>query len=68
MTNLHSFVIACQGCQQNIPAPIETMPEFWIIAGCPFCGAMHRYLPADIFQGRLSHDLLAKASRIPDRR
>jgi len=67
-TDTHPFVIACKGCQQNIPAPVESMPDSWIIADCPLCGAKRRYLPADIFQGRLSHDLLAKPSRVTDRR
>ena len=67
-TGVHPFVIVCKGCQQNIPAPVETMPDSWIIADCPLCGARRRYLPADIFQGRLSHDLLAKPSRVIDRR
>jgi hypothetical protein len=65
---VHPFVIVCKGCQQNIPAPVQTMPDSWIIADCPLCGAKRRYLPADIFQGRLSHDLLAKPSPIANRR
>jgi hypothetical protein len=65
---VHPFVMVCKGCQQNIPAPVQTMPDSWIIADCTLCGAKRRYLPADIFQGRLSHDLLAKSSRVTDRR
>jgi hypothetical protein len=56
----HPFVIVCKGCEQNIPAPVETMPDSWIVADCPLCSERRRYLPADIFRGRLSHDLLVK--------
>ena len=42
-----------QGVHENIPAPVETLPDDWIIAACPLCGQKRRYLPAEIFQGRL---------------
>lgn len=67
-SGVHSFVIICKGCRQNIPAPAHTLPDSWIVAECQLCGEKHRYLPADIFQGRLSHDLLRKPQRISDRR
>lgn len=54
------FVIACKGCQRHIPAPVETLPSTWIIATCPLCGEQRRYLPADIFQGRVSAALMKK--------
>jgi len=65
---IHPFVIICKGCQQSIPAPVQTLPDSWIVAEGPLCGEKRRYLPADIFQGRLSHDLLSKPPRITDRR
>ena len=68
MSDIHPFVVTCKGCQQNIPAPVETLPDSWVAAECPLCGEQRRYLPADIFRGRLSHDLLAKPPRIADRR
>lgn len=67
-SGIHPFVSACKGCQQNIPAPVQTLPDSWIVAECPLCGENRRYLPADIFRGRLSHDLQMKALRISDRR
>jgi hypothetical protein len=60
---IHPFVIACKGCHENIHAPVETLPGSWIVAECPHCGERRRYLPADIFQGRLSHELVAKPHR-----
>jgi len=57
---IHSFVVQCKGCGQNIPAPVETLPDSWIVAECPLCGGKRRYVPAEIFCGRLSPKLLAK--------
>ena len=59
-SGIHPFVIACKGCHENIQAPVETLPGSWIVAECPLCGERRRYLAADIFQGRLSHELVAK--------
>ena len=52
---LHDFVVTCKGCHQNIAAPVETLPDSWIIAQCPQCKEKRRYLPAEIFRGRLSY-------------
>lgn len=59
-SGVHPFVIVCKGCQQNILAPVQTLPDSWIVAECPLCGERRRYLPADIFQDRAAHELLAK--------
>ena len=53
-TRRSDFTIRCKGCQENIPAPVETMPDTWIIAVCPLCGERRRYLPTEIFRGNLS--------------
>ena len=62
-SGLYPFVIVCKGCHENIPAPVETLPDDWIIAACPLCGQKRRYLPAEIFQGRLSHQVVAQRVR-----
>ena len=54
------YTITCKSCSQSIPAPVQTMPDTWIIAECPLCGDRRAYLPPDIFRGRLSHLLLSK--------
>lgn len=54
---LCDFTIRCKGCGENIPAPVATMPDSWIIAECPLCGERRAYLPPEIFRGRLSHKL-----------
>lgn len=51
------FVIRCKGCGENIPAPVQTMPDTWIAKHCPLCGAYRRYLPNELCKGRLSHKL-----------
>jgi hypothetical protein len=55
-SRLHDFVITCKRCKLNIAAPVETMPGSWIIAECPLCHEKRRYLPTEIFKGRLSGD------------
>ena len=54
------FTVQCKGCGENIPAPIMTMPDTWIVAICPLCGERRSYLPPEIFRGRLSHLLLSR--------
>jgi len=49
------YTIRCKGCGENIPAPVETMPDYWVITTCPLCGERRRYLPSEIFSGRLSY-------------
>ena len=56
----YPFVIVCKACKENIPAPVMTMPDAWIIADCPLCKVKRRYLAAEIFEGRLSHKLQGK--------
>jgi rRNA maturation protein Nop10 len=54
------YTLRCKGCGENIAAPVETMPDTWIVADCPLCGERRRYLPPDIFRGRLSYRLRKK--------
>jgi hypothetical protein len=51
------FVVRCKGCGEPVPAPVQTMPDSWVVAECPLCGAKRKYLPTDIFRGRLSHKI-----------
>ena len=54
------YVIRCKQCGRNIPAPVETMPDQYFVATCPLCGARRNYLPAELFQGRLSYELIRR--------
>jgi len=57
------FTVRCKGCGENIPAPVGTLPDSWIVAVCPLCGERRRYLPSEIFRGRLSQRLRAERGR-----
>src|ERR1035441_1420191 len=63
-SRVHDFTICCKGCGANIPAPVENMPVSWIVTQCPLCGDKRRYLPSDIFRGRLSK----KVTNVPAQR
>jgi hypothetical protein len=52
------YVICCKQCRRNIPAPVETMPDQYFVAKCPLCGAKRNYRPTELFQGRLSYELI----------
>jgi hypothetical protein len=67
-SRIFDYTIRCKECGESIPAPVETMPDTWIIAVCPLCGEKRAYLPPDIFRGRLSHLLLSKKPVRPERR
>jgi hypothetical protein len=61
-------VIQCKGCHENIPAPVESMPAQPIVARCPLCHEHRRYLPSEVFLGRLSHLMIRKPVRTADGR
>jgi hypothetical protein len=65
---VRSMVIRCKRCGENIPAPVETLPAQPIAAKCMLCGEYRRYLPSEVFQGRISHLLLKKPVRSADGR
>jgi len=58
------FVIRCKGCGANIPAMVETLPASWIAVKCPLCGEHRRYLPTEVFQGRVSYKLLRRGDSV----
>jgi len=57
------FTIRCKKCSENIPAPVGTMPDSWIVARCPLCGEIRHYLPSEIFRGKLSYKLGSRRPR-----
>jgi hypothetical protein len=61
-------VVQCKGCGENIPAPVETMPSQPIAARCPLCHEHRRYLPSEVFLGRLSHLMIRKPVSTADGR
>ena len=61
-------VVQCKGCGENIPAPVETMPSQPVAARCPLCHEHRRYLPSEVFLGRLSHLMIRKPVTTADGR
>jgi hypothetical protein len=66
--NSKLVVVQCKGCHENIPAPVEGMPAQPIAAKCPLCHEHRRYLPSEVFLGRLSHLMIRKPVRTADGR
>lgn len=62
-SRISDFLVRCKGCGENIPAPVMTMPDAWIVAECPLCGEIRHYLPSEIFRGKLSYKLGSRKSR-----
>jgi hypothetical protein len=62
------IVVRCKGCRENIPAPVESVPSQPIAARCPLCGEHRRYLPSEVFLGRLSYLFMRKPVRTADGR
>ena len=52
------------GTMLTIPAPVGTMPDSWMVTDCPLCGKRRRYLPTDIFKGKLSHKFHGGQNRV----
>jgi hypothetical protein len=66
--NSKQVVVHCKGCGENIPAPVETVPSQPVAARCPLCHEHRRYLPSEVFLGRLSHLMIRKPVRRADGR
>lgn len=60
---LCDYTVRCKGSGENIPVPVLTMPDTWVVTECPLCGVRRAYLPTDIFRGRLSYRLSKKPVR-----
>jgi RNase P subunit RPR2 len=66
--NSKRVVVRCKGCGENIPAPVETMPSQPVAAHCPLCHEHRRYVPSEVFLGRLSHLMIRKPASTADGR
>jgi len=56
------FVVACKRCRRDVPAGTKEFPFLSITVSCPLCGELRRYLPSEVFLGRL-HPLVTKQAR-----
>jgi len=47
------FVVACKNCRRDVPTGAAQFPFHQIVVECPLCGEKRRYLPSEIFLGRV---------------
>ena len=47
------FVVACKKCRRDVPTGASELPLRSIIVDCPLCGEKRRYLPSEVFLGRM---------------
>jgi len=48
-----TFVVVCKKCRRDIPTGVVEFPFQSIIVECALCGEKRRYLPSEIFLGRV---------------
>jgi hypothetical protein len=48
-----TFVVACKKCLRDVPTGVAEFPFQSIIVECALCGEKRRYLPSEIFLGRI---------------
>ena len=48
-----TFVVACKKCRRDIPTGATEFPFQSIVVECPLCGEKRRYLPSEVFLGRV---------------
>ena len=48
-----TFVVACKKCRRDVPTGAAEFPFQSIVVECPLCGEKRRYLPSEIFLGRV---------------
>ena len=48
-----TFVVACKKCRRDVPTGADEFPFQSIVVECPLCGEKRRYLPSEVFLGRV---------------
>ena len=48
-----TFVVACKKCRRDVPTGAGEFPFQSIVVDCPLCGEKRRYLPSEVFLGRV---------------
>jgi len=48
-----TFVVACKKCRRDVPTGAGEFPFQSIVVECPLCGEKRRYLPSEVFLGRV---------------
>lgn len=47
------FVVTCKRCRRDVPAGVGEFPFQSIAVSCPLCSEQRRYLPSEVFLGRV---------------
>jgi hypothetical protein len=47
------FVVTCKRCRRDVPAGVAEFPFQSIAVSCPLCSEQRRYLPSEVFLGRV---------------
>jgi hypothetical protein len=53
--NRKQFVVTCKRCRRDVPSAVREFPFQSIEVTCCLCGEGRRYLPSEIFLGRVDH-------------
>ena len=61
-----TFVVVCKKCRRDVPTGVAEFPFQSIIVECALCGEKRRYLPSEIFLGRVDQ-LVARQQRAEGR-
>jgi len=61
--NRKMFVVTCKRCRRDIPAGVSEFPFQSITVVCCLCGEPRRYLPSELFLGKVDHLVLHQNRR-----
>lgn len=61
-TSRKILVVVCKRCQRQVPSGQQEFPFHSITVACPLCRESRRYLPTEVFLGRVDQ-LVIKQQR-----
>ena len=53
--NRKMFVVTCKRCCRDIPSGASEFPFKSVTVACCLCGEIRRYLPSELFLGKVDH-------------
>jgi hypothetical protein len=53
--NRKLFVVTCKRCRRDVPSGVREFAFQSIQVACCLCGEERRYLPSEVFLGRVDH-------------
>ena len=62
-TNRKMFVVTCKRCRRDIPTGMTEFPFQSITVACCLRGEIRRYLPSELFLGKVDHLVLHQNRR-----